>query len=182
MPRLRRLPMPSSSRFPACCALLVAFAGAIGGAASGFADAAEPVTLATSGFDFRDTSGEVRDQRAEHAKRLKVLGIALQEGLSASNRMNLVPLTCGAGDCTARTAGVEAVSVQAREAGARYLLVGEVRKMSTLVGGVKFAVLDLASSKPICDRFLSYRGDTDEAWRRAGAFAAQDIEKRCLPE
>lgn len=178
---MQHLPMPSSY-LPACCALLMVFPGIVGGPASGFADAAEPATLATSGFDFRDTSGEARDQRAEHAKRLKVLGTALQEGLSTSGRMNVVPLTCGGGKCTARTAGLEALSVQAREAGARYLLVGEVQKMSTLVGGVKFAVLDLASNKPTCDRFLSYRGDTDEAWRRAGAFAAQDIEKRCLPE
>ncbi|MGK6314269.1 DUF2380 domain-containing protein [Neorhizobium sp. DT-125] len=155
---------------------------AAAGTSSGLAGAAEPMTLAITDFDFRDTSGEVKDQSAEHAKRLKALGTTLQESLSASRRMNVVPLTCGAGKCTAGTAGLETLSVQARNVGAGYLLIGEVQKLSTLVGGVKFAVLDLASNKPTCDRFLSYRGDTDEAWRRAAAFAAKDIEKHCLPK
>lgn len=157
-------------------------AGAIAGLFSGFADAAEPPTLAVTGFDFRDTSGEVRDQTAEHAKRLQALGNTLQEGLSASGRTHVVPLPCQTGQCTARSNGLEALSVQARSAGARYLLIGEVQKLSTLVGNMKFAVLDLTSNKPVCDRFLTYRGDTDEAWRRAAAFAAQDIEKHCLPK
>lgn len=180
MLRVRRLRVPRSHCFPACCGLFLAFAGA--SLSPGFANAAEPVTLAITGFDFRDTSGEVRDQSAEHARRLEALGVTLQEGLSASGGMNVVPLACQAGQCTARTAGLEALSIEAREAGAKYLLIGEVQKLSTLVGGVKFAVLDLASNKPTCDRFLSYRGDTDEAWRRAAEFAAHDIEKHCLPK
>ncbi|MEZ2126554.1 MULTISPECIES: DUF2380 domain-containing protein [unclassified Sinorhizobium] len=157
-------------------------AGAIGSASSGFADTAVPITLAITNFDFRDTSGEVRDLSAEHARRLEAMGIMLQEGLSASKRMNVVPVTCETGKCTARTAGLEALSSQAKTAGANYMLIGEVHKLSTLVGNVKFAVFDLTSNKPTCDRFLTYRGDTDEAWRRAAAFAATDIEKHCLPE
>ncbi|WP_425248644.1 DUF2380 domain-containing protein [Chelativorans salis] len=65
---------------------------------------------------------------------------------------------------------------------AGYLLIGEVHKMSTLVGWVKFAVLDLNSNRPVCDRFLSYRGDNDEAWRQAAAFAVRDIERHCIPK
>jgi hypothetical protein len=53
--------------------------------------------------------------------------------------------------------------------------------MSTLVGWVKFAVLDLSENKPLCDRYLTYRGDTDEAWRRAAAFTARDVGKYCMP-
>lgn len=182
MPGMRCPAVSRPYRFPAYGALLMMLAGAIGSASFSLADAAEPVTLAITGFDFRDTSGEVRDQRAEHAKRLEALGATLQEGLSASKRMTVVPLTCQAGRCTAKTAGLEALSIQSKKVGARYLLIGEVQKMSTLVGGVKFAVLDLTSNKPTCDRFLSYRGDTDEAWRRAAAFAAQVIEDHCLPK
>ncbi|MGK9051225.1 DUF3280 domain-containing protein [Neorhizobium petrolearium] len=182
MRRMRSQRLPGSHGFPAYSGIFMMLAVAAADAFSGFANAAEPVTLAVSDFDFRDTSGEVRDQSAEHAKRLKALGITLQEGLSAVGRLNIVPMTCETGRCTAGTAGLEALSIKARDVGATYLLIGEVRKLSTLVGGVKFAVLDLTSNKPTCDRFLSYRGDTDEAWRRAAAFAAQDIEKHCLPK
>lgn len=169
------------SRAAICSKLLLVLAAA-GIVSSEVSDAAEPVTLAISNFDFRDTSGEVRDQTAEHEKRLRALDAALQKGLSDSEGIKSVPLTCQTGKCSARTAGLDALSMQARTAGARYLLIGEVHKMSTLVGGVKFAVLDLNSNTPACDRFLSYRGDTDEAWRRAAAFAVRDIEKHCIPK
>lgn len=161
--------------------LLVVLAAVIGGISSGPAEAAGPVTLAVSSFDFTDTSGETRHQADEHARRLKALGVTLQKGLSANRRLTVVPLVCGAGECTARTVGLEVLSTEARKTGARYLLIGEVRKMSTLIGSVKFAVLDLTTNKPTCDRFLSYRGDTDEAWQRAAGFAAEVIEKSCLP-
>lgn len=143
--------------------------------------AAEPVALAVAAFDFRDTSGEVRNQAGEHAARMKALGAAVNDGLSAVGMVGLVELGCEAGACTARTAGLEALSARARKAGAHYLLVGEVHKLSTLVGEMKFAVLDMTTGRPTCDRFLSYRGDTDEAWRRAAAFVVRDVEKHCLP-
>ncbi len=63
----------------------------------------------------------------------------------------------------------------------RFLLVGEVHKTSTLVGWIKFAVLDLRGKTTTCDRFLTYRGDTDEAWHRAAEFAGRDIGRNCIP-
>lgn len=162
--------------------VLPTLAAAIAIISADVSDAAEPSALAITDFDFRDTSGEVRNQTAEHERRLRALDVALQEGLSDSKRIKAVSLTCPSSKCTARVAGVDALSRQARKAGASYLLIGEVHKMSTLVGWVKFAVLDLNSNKPTCDRFLSYRGDTDEAWRRAATFAARDIQKHCIPK
>ena len=141
----------------------------------------EQVTLAMAGFDFVDTSGEVRDQTAEHDRRLAALDQTIVQTFSGSRDLRTVPLICE-GKCTAATAGLETLSTRALEAGASHLLIGQGRKMSTLVGGVKFAVIDLGTNKPTCDRFLSYRGDTDEAWSRAAAFAAQDVAKYCLPE
>ena len=142
--------------------------------------AAEPVTVATAGFDFVDTSGEMRDQTAEHDQRLQALDRTILDSLAAEKNLRTVPLDC-VDKCTVESAGVEALSRRAVEAGASHLLVGQVRKMSTLVGGVKFAVIDLDTNRPTCDRFLSYRGDTDEAWSRAAAFAAQDVARHCLP-
>ncbi|MBB6178365.1 DUF2380 domain-containing protein [Pseudorhizobium flavum] len=144
------------------------------------AEAAEPVTVAMAGFDFVDTSGETRDQTAEHDRRLQALDRTILDSLAVEKNLRTVPLDC-VDKCTVGSAGVEALSRQAVEAGASHLLIGQVRKMSTLVGGVKFAVIDLDTNRPTCDRFLSYRGDTDEAWSRAAAYAAQDVAKHCLP-
>lgn len=150
-------------------------------AAASASFAAEPSRLAIAGFDFRDTSGEVRDQVALHEARLKAFGTTLHDALADNPKIELVPLGCGADPCTPRKSGLDVLSAKARTDGSRYLLVGEVHKMSTLVGWVKFAVLDLNENKPVCDRYLTYRGDTDEAWRRAADFAARDIEKNCIP-
>ena len=141
----------------------------------------EPIVLAISNFAFIDPSGEIRDQRADHARRLTALGATLEDALSTSNKVNIVPLACHGEECTAMAAGLETLSLEAKSAGAQYLLIGEVRKMSTLVGGLKFAVLDLATNRPTCDRFLSYRGDTDEAWERAARYAVSEIKNHCLP-
>ena len=144
------------------------------------ARAAEVVTLATAGFDFIDTSGEMRDQTAEHDRRLAALDRIILDSLSGEKNLKTVPLGCK-DNCTLARSGLEALSKHAVAAGASHLLIGQVRKMSTLIGGVKFAVIDLGTNRPACDRFLSYRGDTDEAWSRAAVFAAQEVARHCLP-
>jgi Protein of unknown function (DUF2380) len=155
---------------------LAGMAGAIA-LLAGSAGAAEVPRLAVAGFSFKDTSGEVRDQTAEHAARLKAFDAVLNGDLAASPDIDPVALPCEAGQC----GDLGALAAQAKAASARFLLVGEVHKMSTLVGWVKFAVLDVDGNKPVCDRHLTYRGDTDEAWRRAAAFTARDVQKHCIP-
>jgi hypothetical protein len=68
-----------------------------------------------------------------------------------------------------------------RAAGADRLLVGNIRKISTLIGSVKLTLIDLPGDRVLCTRVLSYRGDTDEAWDRAARFAAEDVVRHCLP-
>lgn len=156
-------------------------AGFLVAASAVAANAAEPPSLAVANFDFRDTSGEVKNQTAEHAARLKAFGVTLRDGLSQNGQVEVVALACEADRCSVRDPGLNTLSAQAETAGASYLLIGEIHKMSTLVGWVKFAVVDLRTNKPTCDRFLTYRGDTDEAWRRAAEFAARDVGKHCIP-
>ncbi|MGW9232479.1 DUF2380 domain-containing protein [Pseudorhizobium sp. NPDC055634] len=164
----------------AASGLAVSLAVLAAGALPDPAIAAEPVSLAVAGFDFVDTSGEARDQSADHDRRLAALERTISGELSAVPEVKAVAMDC-VGACSVRKAGVEALSGRAVEAGATHLLIGEVRKMSTLVGGVKFAVIDLATNRATCDRFLSYRGDTDEAWSRAAAFTVQVVVRDCLP-
>jgi hypothetical protein len=46
---------------------------------------------------------------------------------------------------------------------------------------VQFArldVIDLSSGKVVFNRLYTFRGDTDEAWKRAEQFIAREIEQR----
>ncbi len=144
------------------------------------AHAQAPAPLAIAAFDFRDTSGEPRDQTAEHAARLKLFDTSLRERLAGQAQLRIVPLTCRAEPCSARNNGVETLIAHAEKAQARFLLIGEFHKISTLIGTVKLAMYDLAERKVACDRSFSYRGDTDEAFERAARFAARDIGEYCL--
>lgn len=168
-------------RLLGCGQFLLTLIGAGVLASAAFADVVEPATLAVADFEFKDTSGEVRDQTAEHQARLKAFGVTLQDALSDNKKIDLVALPCQAEQCTIKDPGLVDLSKQAKTARAKYLLIGQMHKMSTLVGWVKFAVLDLNNNKAVCDRYLTYRGDTDEAWRRAAEFTVRDIEKHCIP-
>jgi Protein of unknown function (DUF2380) len=64
----------------------------------------------------------------------------------------------------------------ARTAGADYALLGVVQKMSTLVLWCRASLIDLATRKVVLDRWLTFRGDTDEAWRRAASFLTRELE------
>ncbi len=143
---------------------------------------ADTETLALAQFDFQDTSGEVHDQSAEHEARLKSLNETLHGGLARNREIALVRLTCGGERCTHRTPGLAVLTRQARTAGAQYLLVGEVHKVSTLIGRVRLAILDLDDNNTFaCEQLLSYRGDTDEAWQRMAQYTLRHIEENCLP-
>ncbi|MHC2302460.1 DUF2380 domain-containing protein [Rhizobium mongolense] len=145
------------------------------------ADTIEPLTVAVSNFDFKDTSGEAGHQLRDHDARLTAFVSTLRDSLSKRSKINITSLACQNGRCTAREPGIAELSKEAKTAGANYLLIGEIHKMSTLVGWAKYVLLDIHTNKPTCDRFITYRGDTGEAWNRAARFVANDIEKNCIP-
>jgi hypothetical protein len=147
--------------------------------AAGAAQAA-PVRLAVAEFDFTDTSGEPGDRAGEHAARMTALAGRLREGL-AGPAVEVVALECP-GPCTGGDPGIKALAVAADTAGARYLLVGQARKISTLIGTIYLGVIDIDEGRVACDRTFSYRGDNDDAWARAADFAVGDIAAHCLPE
>jgi len=151
------------------------------GATSGFARDMTPTRIAVAHFDFVDTSGEVKDQKARHEELLRLFETELQQTLTQDDRLELVALTCGSGRCSSADPGVARLASQARAANARYLLAGGVHKMSTLVGWAQFTLFDLENNRVACDRLVTYRGDTTEAWRRAGKFGAKDVLRACFP-
>ncbi|HWA50046.1 MAG TPA: DUF2380 domain-containing protein [Dongiaceae bacterium] len=137
--------------------------------------AAESLTLAIADFDYTDTSGETQDQKAAHAARLAEFTRLVGAELEKSGTYRIVALSCAAPPCTAtRTAPDELIDT-ARDAGARLLLYGGVHKMSTLIQFGKAQAVGLEVDKLVFDQTVSFRGDDDEAWRRAALFLAEQI-------
>jgi hypothetical protein len=134
----------------------------------------EPVATAIVDLDYVDSSGESKDQTAEHARRLREFTEALGRDLAASGKYRIVTMACGARPCSPRDAMDELRDV-ARAAGVRLVVFGGVHKMSTLVQWAKIKIADMERDQIVLDRLLSFRGDNDDAWRRAESFVAADI-------
>jgi hypothetical protein len=132
-----------------------------------------PPQMAIVGFDFIDTSGEVRDQSAEHDARLRTLMTRLRADLAASGKFRVADILCGPQPCTG--AESDQALEQARKAGVRLVLFGAVHKMSTLILSVPIRVIDPQSGDVVFQRYHSFRGDTDEAWQRAETFLAREL-------
>jgi hypothetical protein len=134
------------------------------------------IPIAVADFDYADTSGELRNQEAEHQARLRAFASGLRSALDQDARYQTVALACRQPPCTAgRSDGPELVE-QARSAGARLLLYGGFQKMSTLIQFAKVQVVDIEANKVLLDRLISFRGDTDEAWEHAQRFVIREIK------
>jgi hypothetical protein len=138
------------------------------------ASAGEPA-LALSRFFLLDSSGEQRDQRAEHAARLQHMDEIVQDELARSGRFALVEMTCPSQRCTGQEMKLDELLGRAEAAGAGFLAVGAVEKMSTLVLWSRLEVYDVGSRKLVFNRLFTFRGDNDEAWRRAALYMARDL-------
>ena len=138
---------------------------------------AAPTLIAIPDIGFTDSSGEPRDQAAEHSARQKALTDGLRRDVGEGGQLESLSLDCGTG-CTLDAAGVDRLRQRAREAGAAYVLVGSVHKMSTLVMSMRLAVLDTSTGKLVLERLLSFRGDNDEGWRHMGTFVARDVTEK----
>jgi Protein of unknown function (DUF2380) len=136
--------------------------------------ATQPVPLAVLDLDYVDTSGEPTDQTAAHQRRAADFVSALQRDLAANGQYRVVPMSCGSGPCEPAMNSAE-LQKAARAAGARFVLLGGVHKMSTLVQWAKIQVADEEQGRIVFDRLLTFRGDTDEAWQKAESFVARDV-------
>ena len=137
------------------------------------------IPVAMANLDFLDTSGETRNMTAAHAKRLKAFADYLGEQLSGSENLQVIQLPCQQAQCTAEDPGYEILADQARDAGARFVIIGIVKKTSTLINWIAYSVLNVDDKRAVCGELVSYRDDTDESWRRASKFLANQITRRC---
>jgi hypothetical protein len=131
---------------------------------------AAEVPMAFAGFGFTDSSGEPEDQRKIHTERLTRFKAELETGLSQSGKYRIVALTCPSATCGASDTEAAELATQAKEAGADFLLIGGIQKMSSLILWMKADVVDVKTNKTVFDKLITFRGDTDEAWVRAEEF------------
>ena len=132
-----------------------------------------PVLVAVADFDYVDTSGEVRDQRMEHERRLQTFMRAIRDDLGSSGQYRIVPLACSQTPCP--TVGSAQLMKDARSSGATLLLYGGIHKESTLIQWMKVEAVEVENGKHLFDRLLTFRGDTDESWMRSERFLIKQL-------
>jgi hypothetical protein len=133
------------------------------------------IAVAVADFDYKDTSGEPRDQTAEHAERLEMFGLGMRADLASSGKYRIVPITCGSSPCSAAQSDPAELVAAARRSGAKLLVYGGIQKMSTLIQHAKAEVIDVDADKLVLHRNMSFRGDSDLAWQRAQRVLARDM-------
>jgi Protein of unknown function (DUF2380) len=138
---------------------------------------ATPLTIAVADFDYKDNSGEVRDQSAEHKARVAHFAELVRENLSAQGDTSVLPFDCPQHPCTPIKMGSDDFIAAARRTGARFIVYGGILKVSTLVQNGLVEVLDLQNEKLILMRAVSFRGDNDEAFSRAAAFVGETVRE-----
>lgn len=168
---IRGKPPPISVALALLCAITVSW--------SGPCRAAEPVAIAVADFDYSDTSGEVTDQSAAHRARVAAFAELLRQdlGRDLAGAYRVVPLDCPAHPCTAGSMPPDEFVAQARRAGAHLVVYGGIRKMSTLVQWGEVQLLDLERNKLLLQRTVTFRGDTDLAFRRAAGFVGETLKE-----
>lgn len=145
-------------------------------------EGADPIKLAIADFDYHDSSGEPQDQTAAHAERLKNFVGLVSDQLAASGKYRIVAMACPKAPCSADRMDAQSLTDAARQSGARLLLYGGIHKMSTLIQFGKAQIADLETDKLVYDRTISFRGDDDNAWKRASEFLAEDLAAKDLAQ
>ena len=148
---------------------------------SGGSPAAGPITVAVADFDYFDTSGEVIDQSAQHRARVASFANLLRDNLAAQGHYRVVPIECRDPPCTATSLSQDVFIAAARKAGARLVIYGGIRKMSTLVQWGEIQLLDLDAERLLMQRTVTFRGDNDAAYRHAANFVGDQL-KETMPK
>ena len=148
---------------------------------SGRSPAAAPIAVAVADFDYFDTSGEVVDQSAEHRARVASFAALLRDNLAGLGDYRVVTIECPDPPCTANSLSQDLFIAAARKAGARLVVYGGIRKMSTLVQWGEIQLLDLEAEKLLMRRTVTFRGDNDAAYRHAANFVS-DTLKESMPK
>jgi hypothetical protein len=151
--------------FPLLLALWPALAGA---------DTDRPLapgaSVAFLGLTFIDTSteGEYMGARADEAARIVLLEDAVRDRFAAEG-FELVPTDPVAEELERTVNPADCYGCEARMAaklGARYVLVGEVQKVSNLILAMNLVMREVESGEMVRGLSVDIRSNTDESWLR----------------
>ena len=116
-----------------------------------------------------DTSHELRDQRPDHVRRLELMAGVLAQEMQG----RLIASDAIAAACPRETAECLMAMLRKDEADQGLFIV--VQKSSTLILQAFASLVDVPTGRLVLHKELSFRGDNDEAWRRAGHFMAAQL-------
>lgn len=160
--------------YRAVFALAAAASLMMGVSRAAIAEDAPPIPLAIAAFDYVDTSGEVGDATQAHAHLVETFTQALAHDLAATGKYKIVTLMCGKDPCTSKMDPVD-LQKAAQAAGVKRVLLGGFHKMSTLVQWAKMQIIDVDAGQVSFDRLVTFRNDSEEAWKRAETFLFREI-------
>lgn len=136
---------------------------------------AVPSTLVVLPIKLLDTSNEPTDQASQHAKRLVDFADHLAGDLTRSGLYRASVITADRLRQDCRSEETACLLKVAQAHGAETIFVGVVHKSSTLIMQLWARIVDARTGRDIYSRDLNFRGDTDEAWRRAETFLMSQI-------
>jgi hypothetical protein len=139
------------------------------------ADTLLPPKVAILPIKLLDTSAEPKDQSADHARRLEVLASDLSDDLRKTGLFRTVTITSDVLRQRCPGEGADCLLQLARDEGARFVFLGVVHKSSTLILQMWARFADTQTRTVAFSREMNFRGDTDEAWRRAEEFLVNQI-------
>ncbi|WP_082145473.1 DUF2380 domain-containing protein, partial [Microvirga massiliensis] len=152
---------------------VLGIAACVGSSAS--ADPSLPPKVAVLPIKLLDTSAEPLDQSADHDRRLAALASDLTVDLGKTGLFRTVEVEPEVLRQRCPDEAAECLLEVARDEGARLMFLGVVHKSSTLILQMWARFVDAETRSVVFSRELSFRGDTDEAWRRAEAFLVEQI-------
>ena len=132
-------------------------------------------SVAVADFDFVDSSGEARDQAAQHGTDMKALKADIIAKLSTSGKFAADALRCKQAVCSADSLDQDSIATAARAQQAQFVVFGGVQKISTLIQFGQVRVMDVASGKSVLSRAITFRGDDQAAWQHASDYVSQMI-------
>jgi hypothetical protein len=144
--------------------------------------AADKPTLLVLPLNLNDTSGETPPHTQEHKERLVALTRYLSQILATDGIYTVIDPTAIA-PAIAKVSATQPLDAcngcerdLARQVHADRVMVGEVDKVSTLIGSLRLNIENVADGQIVFSRVLSFRGDTDDAWQHAVRFFVRDLQ------
>jgi hypothetical protein len=170
-----------SARICAIALVIVAATAICARSDRAHAEPASLQTLAVLPFEIEDTSGEV-GPADRHDAMLSRTTTLVRDELAAAQLYRVVPgnltdqavAAVNSGTFLRRCNGCE-IDI-AKRLGARYVLIGWIYKVSTLILTLHIDIKDVTTGKPVYARVFDFRGDNECAYAHAAKTLVRSLK------